>query len=108
MVDLGAQWVHGDQGNDAYDLAAPLNLTDHSDPYAFKLCASNGAKIDPILTKNITDLFLYYLDEMNNTALEDCSGSLSACLAPKYILIGFNTRTIRRIVRYTFNPHLTD
>ncbi|XP_031842853.2 uncharacterized protein LOC116431481 [Nomia melanderi] len=83
VVDLGAQWVHGHEGNVAYDLAAPLNLTDHSDPFVFKLCTSNGAEIDPELTNNITNVFLYYLEQMNDTDLVGCSGSLSSCVEPK-------------------------
>lgn len=36
VIDLGAQWVHGEEGNVVFELANPHNLLDDSD------CNENG------------------------------------------------------------------
>ncbi|XP_015439434.1 PREDICTED: spermine oxidase-like [Dufourea novaeangliae] len=83
-IDLGGQWIHGEKGNVVYELAAPLNLTDHSEPYHIEMYTSNGELLDPILTKNFTALYDRY---MENAADEqwanECNASIGECLEPK-------------------------
>ncbi|XP_078033315.1 uncharacterized protein LOC144468053 [Augochlora pura] len=79
-VDEGAQWIHGDQGNVAYDMAAPLNLTDHSDPYKFEIFASNGEQIDPDLADNITNTMIEYLESTPHESMKTCNASYPDCV----------------------------
>ncbi|XP_076295199.1 uncharacterized protein LOC143216221 [Lasioglossum baleicum] len=83
LVDEGAQWIHGDEGNVAYDMAAPLNLTDHSDPYRFEMFTSNGEQIEPDLVANITNIFIEYLEADSNETMTECNGSYGECVADR-------------------------
>ncbi|XP_076165543.1 uncharacterized protein LOC143145744 isoform X2 [Ptiloglossa arizonensis] len=76
VVDLGAQWIHGEKGNVAYELAAPLNLTDHSEPFRDIMYTTTGESLDTEIMNNITQFYIE-LDSMN---LEhECNRSLGEC-----------------------------
>ncbi|KAK3914452.1 Spermine oxidase [Frankliniella fusca] len=50
IVDLGAEWVHGEVGNVVYEMAEPLELLDHTNRYLTPTPAfvwSGGAVADP-------------------------------------------------------------
>lgn len=83
LVDEGAQWVHGDQNNVAYDMAAPLNLTDPSDTFIFELFASNGYQFDPNIVTNITKIFLEYLETDYHTSMQHCNASVGECIGDR-------------------------
>ncbi|XP_053975600.1 spermine oxidase-like [Hylaeus volcanicus] len=76
-VDLGAQWIHGEEGNVAYQLAAPLNITDHSDPFYNEMFTSSGELIDPTITKNISDFYFQLMESRNS--LKNCNDSVGEC-----------------------------
>ncbi|CAK9807638.1 Spermine oxidase [Anthophora quadrimaculata] len=82
-VDLGAQWVHGEKGNVVYDLVASLNLTDHSSPYEDKVYTSTGELIDPVMTKNVTDSYLQYMDTVEEITRVECNRSIGECFENK-------------------------
>ncbi|XP_076651144.1 spermine oxidase [Halictus rubicundus] len=83
LVDQGAQWIHGDTENVVYDMAAPLNLTDHSDPYLFEMFMSNGEQLDPGLVENITKIFIEYLETNDDPAIKNCNASFGECVADR-------------------------
>ncbi|XP_076240619.1 peroxisomal N(1)-acetyl-spermine/spermidine oxidase [Calliopsis andreniformis] len=83
MVDLGAQWIHGEKGNVVYELAAPLNITDHSGPYYDEMYTSSGELVDPIIIKNISALHLKYLDSGDEISGEYCTRSVGECFENK-------------------------
>ncbi|XP_015127867.1 spermine oxidase [Diachasma alloeum] len=75
--DLGAQWVHGTEGNVVYELASPLGLLSTSrgpgepeePPFQVKLCGSSGNTLPAEVTQGVFD----YIDTImhNYTGLED-------------------------------------
>lgn len=66
-MDLGGQWVHGEKGNVAYELANPLGLLDVSDRPFYGLeqefFDSVGNLISEDLAKNVTNFYLKYIHE---------------------------------------------
>lgn len=60
MVDLGGQWVHGEQGNVVYEMAWPLGLLEHSsgDPTSINLIFSDGSRMLTNQTANFTEFSL--------------------------------------------------
>ncbi|XP_017891746.1 probable polyamine oxidase 5, partial [Ceratina calcarata] len=86
LVDLGAQWIDGERGNVANDLASPLNLTDHpmpNMPFNFKTYTSSGELIDPAVDHNITDVHVHIYDYVDTTSKE-CQTSVGECFTHKY------------------------
>ena len=83
-IDLGGQWIHGEKGNVAYELAAPLNITDHSDPYHDEVYTSSGELIDPVITNNLTALYLKYLDSPDEMWSNTCNRSVGECFEAKF------------------------
>ncbi|XP_043265922.1 spermine oxidase-like [Colletes gigas] len=75
VVDLGAQWIHGEKGNVAYQLAAPLNVTDHSDPYYDEIYTKSGQLLDSEIMSNVTEFFIQLLESIDTT--EDCNNTAS-------------------------------
>lgn len=57
VVDLGAQWCHGEVNNSVYNLVKELNLLSRSfnDYSDFNFCLSNGSTLD----KDVTRKFMY-------------------------------------------------
>ncbi|XP_014236123.1 spermine oxidase-like [Trichogramma pretiosum] len=66
-VDLGGQWVHGQDGNVAYGLANPLGLLDASDRPDFgfkqKLVDSQGEPIDDAVAEK---LWLFFMENLHD------------------------------------------
>lgn len=84
LIDLGAQWVHGETNNVVYDIVAPMNLTDHSDPYVDEVYSSTGELIEPTIAKNLTRTFEQYLDSIADSTTNDCQQSVGECFENKY------------------------
>ncbi|CAL7938139.1 unnamed protein product [Xylocopa violacea] len=84
LIDLGAQWIHGEKGNVVYELAAPLNLTDHSSSYNNLFYMSTGELIEPSLTTNITRTYVEYIDSIEDLTLNECQRSMGECLENKF------------------------
>ncbi|KAK1125075.1 hypothetical protein K0M31_006413 [Melipona bicolor] len=82
-VDLGAQWIHGEKGNVAYELVAPLNITDHSKPMNDEVYTSTGELIDTRITKNITDTYLTYFETTAKFTGDKCQRSVGECIEHK-------------------------
>lgn len=89
VVDLGAQWVHGEKGNVAYELVAPLNITDHSKPMNDEIYTSTGELLDPRITKNITDTYLSFGRTSPEMSDDECQHSVGECLIYKYEFYAF-------------------
>lgn len=69
-MDLGGQWVHGEEGNVAFELANPLGLLDKSDTMpnfgiAQEFLDSLGNPLNDELTKEITNFYFKYVVQMN-------------------------------------------
>ncbi|XP_035737167.1 spermine oxidase-like isoform X1 [Vespa mandarinia] len=56
LIDLGAQWVHGQLNNVVYELAAPYDLLEHTN-WKFSPYNSAGFKIDETIFKDTIDIF---------------------------------------------------
>lgn len=84
LVDLGAQWIHGEKGNVVYELVAPLNITDNSKPYDDEVYTSTGELIDTRITKNLTDSYFKYLESIENITNNECYDSIGECFENKY------------------------
>ena len=76
-VDLGGQWVHGEKGNVAFELANPLGLLDKSDQLNYGLVQefvdSLGNPLKDELAQNISTFYFKYVHEMefdNSTKYE--------------------------------------
>nr|XP_033331047.1 uncharacterized protein LOC117223048 [Megalopta genalis] len=85
VIDEGAQWIHGDVGNVAYDMAAPLNLTDHSDPYKFEMFASNGERLATDLVENILKIFIEYIETTSDATMKNCNASFGECVKDRVL-----------------------
>lgn len=84
LVDLGAQWIHGEKGNVVYELVAPLNITDNSKPYDDEVYTSTGELIDTRITKNLTDNYFNYLESIEYITNNECYDSIGECFENKY------------------------
>ena len=66
-MDLGGQWVHGQTGNTAYELANPLGLLDASDRpdfgLALELFDSKGNPIAESITQKLWHFLLAYVHD---------------------------------------------
>lgn len=82
LVDLGAQWIHGEKGNVAYELVADLNITDHSEMYSDEVYSSSGQLLDPTIMTNLTATFMNYVDDMENVT-STCQRSVGECFETK-------------------------
>lgn len=64
-VDLGAQWVHGQQGNVAYELANPLGVLNASNEpdFGFRMeyMNSDGSCLNEDLSKNLSAFFMEFV-----------------------------------------------
>ena len=82
LVDLGAQWIHGEKGNVVYEIVANMNLTDHSDPYKEEVFTSSGELIDSTMMKNLTDIYIELIDDIINVTVA-CQRSVGECFEAK-------------------------
>ncbi|XP_017889754.1 spermine oxidase-like [Ceratina calcarata] len=86
VVDLGAQWIHGEKDNAAYELASPLNLTDHASPDTLdhmKTYMSTGELIDPAIMKNLTIFYLELMEDHAIMSSDECKRSIGKCYVHK-------------------------
>lgn len=84
MVDLGAQWIHGEKGNVVYEMVAPLNITDHSVPNLPEVYTSTGELIDRTLSNNLTDTYFDLLYMEGKPDGDKCENSVGECFEDKY------------------------
>lgn len=69
VIDMGAQWCHGEVGNVVYDMAAPHNLlqpslVDVADGFEYRYI--NGEKADTNITKKLDELAFRIADDENH------------------------------------------
>ena len=57
-IDLGGQWVHGEEDNVAFELAWPTGLLDHSKEAPFKFFSSSGVPMNENAGNNMFAFFL--------------------------------------------------
>lgn len=78
VVDLGAQWVHGERGNIVYDLAHPLKLLDSSknlhDPTRFTFGTVNGQIIPTEQSARAIEIY-YEITEKPEEEMKKLEGS---------------------------------
>lgn len=64
-VDLGAQWIHGELGNAAFELANPLGIVDKSNEPDFdfeqEYTDSLGKPLNPELASNISEFLMTHV-----------------------------------------------
>lgn len=57
-VDVGGQWVHGEENNVVYELAWPLGLLEKTHSvWSYKLFSSSGAMIPEVTGKKFMGFF---------------------------------------------------
>ncbi|XP_076302845.1 spermine oxidase-like [Lasioglossum baleicum] len=83
VVDLGAQWIHGEKGNVVYEMVAPLNITDHSVPNLPEVYTSTGELIDRTLSNNLTDTYFDLLYMEGKPDGDKCENSVGECFEDK-------------------------
>ncbi|KAG7190626.1 hypothetical protein KM043_006710 [Ampulex compressa] len=78
VIDLGAQWIHGENGNVAYELASPLGLTEHStmENKYYDLYTLSGNRVSRAFHYNLTNVFFESMnvsspDNPHNTSIGD-------------------------------------
>lgn len=86
LVDLGAQWVHGDKRNVVYELAAPLNLLEHSsmEAYMYEVFTGPGMLLDDSVARNVLDFYLQTRNIPNSVA-ERLTGSEGDYFVPRFL-----------------------
>lgn len=82
LIDLGAQWVHGQINNVAYELAAPLGLLENT-TWKLALYNSAGTKIDETIFKNTINVFE---NALYNISIPDIDISVGEHYEQKYII----------------------
>ncbi|XP_015600936.1 peroxisomal N(1)-acetyl-spermine/spermidine oxidase-like [Cephus cinctus] len=76
-VDLGGQWVHGEEGNVVFQLAWPLDLLERSSNRYLnsQLFVTNGTEISKQMGESIIEVYLRIAAEAKND-LKNRSGSI--------------------------------
>ncbi|KAF7382464.1 hypothetical protein HZH68_015383 [Vespula germanica] len=82
LIDLGAQWVHGQINNVAYELAAPLGLLENT-TWKLALYNSAGTKIDETIFKDTINVFE---NALYNISIPDIDISVGEHYEQKYII----------------------
>ncbi|XP_063985811.1 uncharacterized protein LOC135166941 [Diachasmimorpha longicaudata] len=89
--DLGAQWVHGTEGNVVHELASPLGLLStargpeepEEPPFQVKLCGSSGSTLPADVTQGVLDHITNIMH--NYTGLEDLkTGSMGEYIETRF------------------------
>ncbi|KAL1501375.1 hypothetical protein ABEB36_006705 [Hypothenemus hampei] len=73
IVDLGAQWVHGENGNIVYEMVKNLNLTGHPDVNVFSnlnFFNASGEKVPNNLTEPWIELGRYLIHDDEEPSIE--------------------------------------
>lgn len=76
VVDLGAQWVHGEKNNVVYELVYPLGLIEHAsmEMKYYDMYTGPGTVLDPSFGNDIKDYYLKIRENLNFT--EEDTGTL--------------------------------
>ncbi|XP_055838796.1 spermine oxidase-like [Episyrphus balteatus] len=85
VVDMGAQWCHGEKDNVVFDLANQQpNLLEHSDEYASKqnFIRSNKYILPEATSKRLQDIIDKHID--NEVEMKNFKGSLKEYITEKY------------------------
>ncbi|XP_073966384.1 spermine oxidase-like [Choristoneura fumiferana] len=66
LVELGAEWIHGDQKNCVYDLATKFNIPAVTQGLRLKTFRSNGEEVDKALVAELLQFSLHIVDHPPN------------------------------------------
>ncbi|XP_017840689.2 spermine oxidase-like [Drosophila busckii] len=85
VVDLGAQWCHGEQGNVVYETVKDLNLLETTEAHyeTFKCVRSNKEVLAEDLADSLKNIAFASIPE-RQTELADYKGSLGDYISAKY------------------------
>ncbi|ALC42887.1 CG5653 [Drosophila busckii] len=85
VVDLGAQWCHGEQGNVVYETVKDLNLLETTEAHyeTFKCVRSNKEVLTEDLADSLKNIAFASIPE-RQTELADYKGSLGDYISAKY------------------------
>ncbi|XP_052843912.1 spermine oxidase [Drosophila gunungcola] len=78
VIDLGAQWCHGEQGNVVFEKVKDLDVLDRSNDYGFHFVRSNKEILSDDQAKAIKKFLLEY------EITPDCEGSVGDDLSQSY------------------------
>lgn len=81
LIDLGAQWVHGQLNNVVYELAAPYGLLENT-TWKFAPYSSTGSKINETIFNDTIDIFE---NALYNISIPDNDISVGEYYEQKYI-----------------------
>ncbi|XP_033209527.1 spermine oxidase-like [Belonocnema kinseyi] len=87
LVDLGGQWVHGEIGNVAYELAFPLGLLekDYFTNRIQELYDSSGTLVDQRMTNDILEFYMQISQKNFTEKLNVSIGELATNELNKYL-----------------------
>ncbi|CAG9768573.1 unnamed protein product [Ceutorhynchus assimilis] len=88
IVDLGAQWVHGEKGNIVYETVKDLNLVSHAELNGyknFKFYTSNNSKFDENFTRRLCTIAEGIFDgEYGSKNSHNTSGTYASYFLDKF------------------------
>lgn len=86
VVDLGAQWCHGEQGNVVHEMAAPLALLDSATTKydRFLYIFSNGEPLNQAVGDRMTELAIEIV-ECYKDDISKFRGSLGSFIVAKWV-----------------------
>lgn len=89
IVELGAQWCHGERGNVVYDMVKNMNLLEPSihNYFYMNMYESSGKLIEKSVTDKLFDMWLD-IDE-NSDAHGGSGSSYGEYFTERYIFIAF-------------------
>ncbi|XP_011183904.2 spermine oxidase [Zeugodacus cucurbitae] len=85
VIDLGAQWCHGEQGNAIYELTRGLDMLRPSEEIegGFKCIRSNKEVVDDAVVEKLRSIILN-LEPTHQDGLKDYEGSLGAYITDAF------------------------
>lgn len=89
VLDLGAQWCHGQKDNVVYNLAKHHDLLEYNKvPFeSFNMIRSDGSTIDRKTSDELMGLVMRLLHGFENE-MKLCQGSLGSFVMSKYVYSG--------------------
>ena len=86
-VDLGGQWVHGEVGNVAFELAWPLGLIERGDIKSrdFELYDSSGTRVNQTMANDIRNFYFKTEVNLSEYAEKGNNGSIGEFYQNEYI-----------------------
>ncbi|XP_034936671.1 LOW QUALITY PROTEIN: uncharacterized protein [Chelonus insularis] len=88
MIDLGGQWVHGEEDNISFELAWPLGLLEHFNDTGYnrnvKLFSSGGEEIFPDIATDMIEYHIGSLENLNEKLENETADSLGDFLDKKF------------------------